>query len=85
MTFTIEYCTCNKFTSCDDCLAHDTAICNAVLDVVKRLYDAGFKDPLVTVECAIKYIENPTIPGYPEKQVLNKAERNNIKILDRHY
>ena len=62
------------------CASHSAApneqvIRELVLDVVRQLYDAGFKDPLVTVECAITYLENPTVPGYPEKQKLRQQER----------
>ena len=67
-------CMCNKYANCTDCQQHDTAIRKAererVLEVVTQLYDAGFKDPLVTVECAIAYLKNPTVPGHPEKQSL---------------
>ena len=39
---------------------HDTAIRKAerekVLDIVKQLHDIGFKNPVVTVECAIEYL-----------------------------
>jgi hypothetical protein len=41
-------CTCNKFTSCDDCLAHDTAIRNAMLDAVgswmEEYFDTGYDE-----------------------------------------
>ena len=52
------------------CASHSSAKSEAVLEVVRRLYDAGFKDALVIIECAYAYLENPTVPGHPEKQKL---------------
>ena len=40
--------------------------------VIADLCDAGFKNPQVTFETAYSYLENPTIPGYPEKQKVRR-------------
>jgi hypothetical protein len=55
-----------------------TAARRELKSVVTDLYDAGFKNPLVTIECAIAYLENPTVPGHPEKQ---KVERTPEKTV----
>ena len=63
---------------CEECIyqAQAAEIAKAerekVLDIVKQLHDIGFKNPVVTVECAIEYLNNPTIPGHPEKQSLRR-------------
>ena len=42
-------------------------------EVVKLLYDAGFNNPLIIVECTIEYLKNPTIPGHPELQKVRSS------------
>ena len=56
---------------------HDAAIReeykNALHKVICDLYNNGFKNPLITFEAAVSYLEDPTFPGHPEKQRVKSA------------
>jgi hypothetical protein len=47
--------------------------------VICDLYDAGFKNPLITFEAAVSYLENPTVSGHPEKQQMKSPK----KVIDK--
>ena len=46
-----------------------------IVRTVEKLYDDGFRNPLVTVKCAVAYMKDPTVPGHPEKQKHQRGEQ----------
>ena len=41
---------------------------NNLKKVIAELVDNGFKNPIITLEAVVSYLENPTVKGHPEKQ-----------------